>query len=100
MMMSRAGSTLPLEMSQRGDSGMKKMRKSWRTDGRPWKRDGMRHDQVLSMRNVPLGVSKPAKDSRCGRASRPRPGERYRSMDMVGVDGRRQVVEKGEKGGI
>jgi hypothetical protein len=48
-----ASSVRPLAMSQRGDSGMKKMKISWMMEGRLWLRAGMRQHQSEVMRLVP-----------------------------------------------
>ena len=50
---SRDTTYLPLENSQRGDSGTIQMRQTWRTEGSACKAEGMRHDQLSGILKVP-----------------------------------------------
>ena len=47
---------LPFEKSQRGDSGTNQMRQTWKMEGSACSADGMRHDQLFLMLNVPYVV--------------------------------------------
>ena len=53
----QAGAThRPFDISHRGLSGTNQIMNTCSTDGKPWSAEGMRHDQLLGIWNVPKVV--------------------------------------------
>ena len=44
---------MPLLTRKRGDSGTNQIRKNWKMEGMAWRREGIRHDQLLLILAVP-----------------------------------------------